>query len=179
MIKIVELQGLQGCVLNFSQWKFASPARNICRILYFSKKRRGAYWFSYLKMPRLFEGGALWIKFNASFSNELHGACHFLAFWCLNPFSLIYIKGSAFSSIYGLDSIWRFYYICGQLLHLWPRQPITRSEQLPSARVTAFSRTSLFLERFWRKCWISFKFHKPVSKTNKPKNDIFLPFNNV
>ena len=29
-------------------------------------------------------------------------------------------------------------------------EPITRSEQLPCARVTAFSRTSLFLEQFWR-----------------------------
>ena len=58
----------------------------------------------------------------------------------------------------------------------WPdryQEPITRSEQLPCARVTAFSRTSLFLERFWREFWISFKFHKPVSKTYRPKNDIF------
>ena len=30
------------------------------------------------------------------------------------------------------------------------QEPITRSEQLPCTRVTAFSRTSLFLERFWR-----------------------------
>ena len=29
-------------------------------------------------------------------------------------------------------------------------EPITRSKQLPCARVTAFSRTSLFLEQFWR-----------------------------
>ena len=53
------------------------------------------------------------------------------------------------------------------------QKSITRSEQLPCARVTAFSRTSLFLERFWREFWISFKFHKPVSKTYRPKNDIF------
>ena len=47
----------------------------ICRILYFWKeRRRGAYWFSYLKMPRLFEGDALCIKFNAIFSKERHGA---------------------------------------------------------------------------------------------------------
>ena len=31
------------------------------------------------------------------------------------------------------------------------QEPITRIEQLPYALVTAFSRTSLFLERFWRK----------------------------
>ena len=40
------------------------------------------------------------------------------------------------------------------------RELITRSEQLPCACATAFSRTSLFLERFWRAFWISFKFHK-------------------
>ena len=42
------------------------------------------------------------------------------------------------------------------------------------ARVMAFSRT-FFLERFWREFWISFKFHKPISKTvtYRPKNDIF------
>ena len=39
-------------------------------------------------------------------------------------------------------------------------------------RVTAFSRTSLFLERFWREFRIS-KSHKPVSKTYRPKNDNF------
>ena len=53
------------------------------------------------------------------------------------------------------------------------QEPITRSEQLPYALVTAFSRTSLFLERFWGKFWISFKFHKPVSKTYKPKMIFF------
>ena len=50
---------------------------------------------------------------------------------------------------------------------------ITRSEQLPCARVTAISWTSLFLERFWREIWISFNFHIPVSKTYRLKNDIF------
>ena len=55
---------------------------------------------------------------------------------------------------------------------LTPNQkPIIRSEQLPCAHVTAFSRTSLFLERFWREFWISFKFHKPVSKTYRHKNN--------
>ena len=37
------------------------------------------YWFSYLKMPRLFEGGALWIKFNAIFF-ERALRCLFLSF---------------------------------------------------------------------------------------------------
>ena len=30
------------------------------------------------------------------------------------------------------------------------QESITRSEQLPCARVTAFTRTNLFLVRFWR-----------------------------
>ena len=53
------------------------------------------------------------------------------------------------------------------------QEPITWSEQLPCTRVTALSRTSLFLERFWRECRISFKSHKPVSKTYRPKNNNF------
>ena len=53
------------------------------------------------------------------------------------------------------------------------QEPIPWSEQLTCPRVTAFSRTSLFLERFWREFWISFKFHKPVSETYRPKNYIF------
>ena len=54
------------------------------------------------------------------------------------------------------------------------QEPITRSEQLPSARVTAFSLTSLFLERFWREFRKSFEFHKLVSKTYRPENDFFF-----
>ena len=50
------------------------------------------------------------------------------------------------------------------------QEPITWSEQLPCTLVKAFSRTSLFLG-FLREFLISFKFHKPVSKTYKPKND--------
>ena len=53
------------------------------------------------------------------------------------------------------------------------REPIIRSEELPCARHTAFSWTSLFLERFWHKFWISFKLHKPNRKTYRFKNDIF------
>ena len=56
-------------------------------------------------------------------------------------------------------------------LGLWvytgAQEPITRIVQLPCAHVTAFSRTSLLLERFWREFCISFKLRK------------FLPFNNV
>ena len=50
-------------------------------------------------------------------------------------------------------------------------EPITWSEQIPCARATSFSWTSLFLEWFWCKFWISFKFHKLVSKAYRPKND--------
>ena len=53
------------------------------------------------------------------------------------------------------------------------QEPKTGSEQLSCDRVTKFSRSSLFLEPFWREFWISFKFHKPASKTYRPKNDIF------
>ena len=45
------------------------------------------------------------------------------------------------------------------------------SEQIPCTCVTAFSRTSLFLERFWREFRISLKSRKPVSKIYRPKND--------
>ena len=45
------------------------------------------------------------------------------------------------------------------------QEPITWSEQLPCTRVTAFSRTSLFLERFWPEFRISLKSHKPVGNT--------------
>ena len=44
-------------------------------------------------------------------------------------------------------------------------------EHLLYTRVTAFSLTSLFLERFSREFRISS--HKPVSKTKTPENDIF------
>ena len=54
------------------------------------------------------------------------------------------------------------------------QEPITRNEQLPCTHVTAFSRTSLFLERFWHEILIYFKFHRePIIKTYRPKNDIF------
>ena len=49
---------------------------------------------------------------------------------------------------------------------------------LERATSTAFSRTSLFSERFWREFRISFKSHKPVSKTYslRAKNDNFCLF---
>ena len=66
---------------------------------------------------------------------------------------------------------------CHWLGHDWYtilyQEPITLSEQLPCARVMEFSWTSLFLEWFWCKFWISFKCHKPGSKTYRPKNDVF------
>ena len=46
-------------------------------------------------------------------------------------------------------------------------------ERATSIRSCPFSRTSLFLEQFWREYRISLKFHKQVSKTYRPKNDIF------
>ena len=62
-------------------------------------------------------------------------------------------------------------------LHEWKngfrQETITRSEQLPCTRVTAFSRTSLFLEKYWREFRRSFKSHKPVSKPYRPKTDNF------
>ena len=54
-----------------------------------------------------------------------------------------------------------------------------RSEQLPCAHATAFSRISLFLERFWREFWISFKFDNRSAKPTDLKMIIFLHFNNV
>ena len=42
---------------------------------------------------------------------------------------------------------------------------------LERATSTAFSRTSFFSERFWREFRTSFKSHKPVSKTYRPKKD--------
>ena len=56
---------------------------------------------------------------------------------------------------------------------------ITLSEELPCPRVTAFSLTSLFLERFWGELRISFRSYKPVIKTKTPKNGIFDFFNEV
>ena len=53
------------------------------------------------------------------------------------------------------------------------QEPITWSEQLPRCIcVTTLSRTSLFLEQFWREFLISFKFHKPVNKSYGPKNNL-------
>ena len=61
----------------------------------------------------------------------------------------------------------------------WWQEPIARSEQLPCAHATAFSRISLFLERFWREFWISFKFDNRSAKPTDLKMIIFLHFNNV
>ena len=80
-----------------------------------------------------------------------------------------------------VDSDWRFDNLRGSILQ--SREPISRYEQFPSACATAFSPTS-FLQRFLTpstsqllrnmgEFWISFKFQKPVNKTNRPKNDSF------
>ena len=53
------------------------------------------------------------------------------------------------------------------------QEPIIQSEKLTCACVMAFSRTSLFLDRLWGEFWISGKFHKPVSKTYRPRYYIF------
>ena len=54
------------------------------------------------------------------------------------------------------------------------QESITRSKQLPCTRSTAFSLTSIFFEeRFWREIRISFRSHKPVSKTKNPNSGIF------
>ena len=80
------------------------------------------------------------------------------------------VRFYSLTSIPGAGCSTRKRYFLGGFRH---QEPITRSEQLPYACVTAFSRTSLFLERFWRESWTSFKFLKPVSKTYRPKKDIF------
>ena len=59
------------------------------------------------------------------------------------------------------------------------QEPITRSEQLTCPRVTAFSRTSLFLERFCREFWISFKILQTSQRNLQTQKLHFLPFSNV
>ena len=82
--------------------------------MYFSKERRGAFLFFDAKAIR---GDALSIKCDRilCFSKERQGA-----YFCPT-----YIEGGVLSRIYGLNSICRFFYICGQfvlqlsvLLHL-------------------------------------------------------------
>ena len=103
-----------------------------CRILYFSKERRGAYWFSYLKMPRLFEGNALCIKLNAIFSKERHGD----SFWSFLVFEFSF----------NLYYIWGLYYFCGfnqticqtQItLGKWLRPQTSNSNELGNQRSSA------------------------------------------
>ena len=55
------------------------------------------------------------------------------------------------------------------------QEPMIRSEQIPCTRVTAFSLTRLFLERFWRELRRSFECCKPFSKSYDLKM-VFLPF---
>ena len=54
------------------------------------------------------------------------------------------------------------------------KELITLSKRFHAgARVTAFSQTSLFLERFGANFEYLFKFLKPFRKTYRPKNDTF------
>ena len=62
--------------------------------------------------------------------------------------------------------------LSGRSFLLFHQEAITRRKQLPCASVMTFSRTSFFLERFGANLNI-FKFQKPVTKTYRPKNDIF------
>ena len=81
---------------------------NAVKKMYFSKERRGAFLFFDAKAIR---GDALSIKCDRilCFSKERQGA-----YFCPT-----YIEGGVLSRIYGLNSICRFYYICGQfVLHL-------------------------------------------------------------
>ena len=57
-------------------------------------------------------------------------------------------------------------WLCGRCCaHLFVLINTDLSEQLPC--------TLLFFRWFWSEFWISFKFHKPVSLTYRPKNDMF------
>ena len=134
----------------------------LCCCLYYT-----SYWFKQLILRNLRKAACIsvWIckkvpppgLFFATVSLE---ACsvldHFFSSWC-------------FQHKTPLTS-------CIRQKHVFNQGPITWSEQLSCVRVTAFSRTSLFLELFRRKFWISFKFHKPVSKTYRPKKWYFFAF---
>ena len=72
-------------------------------------------------------------------------------------------KRGSRKALAGISEFHKIYFIlCNQ-------EPITRSEQVLYACVTAFSLASLFLERFERKLKISLRSHKPVIKTKTPK----------
>ena len=87
------------------------------KIVFFERAPRRLLLFD-VKDAKAIWGGALSIKCDRilCFSKEHRGAC----------FCPTYFEGGVLSSMYGLDSICRFYYICGQfvlhlstLLHLW------------------------------------------------------------
>ena len=58
-------------------------------------------------------------------------------------------------------------------IYLCNQEAITRRGQFSCSRVTAFSLTSLFLERFLRELRISSMSHKPVIETETARNGIF------
>ena len=56
------------------------------------------------------------------------------------------------------------------------QEPITRSEQIPCARVTEFLRTSLFLERFFARIsrGLSIVQQTPCPPPPSPKREVFI-----
>ena len=79
MIKIVELQGLQRLRIKLQSMKIQSVnerARRETFVEYCIFRKNAAALIDFRsKDAGLFEGGTLWIKFNAIFSKERHGAC--------------------------------------------------------------------------------------------------------
>ena len=97
----------------------------------------------------------IYISVGAAFAVLLLGAAIFI--WCYRRRR----KNEAYGFV-------KFY-----VLTAYKQEPMIRSEQLPCAFVTAFPRTTLFLERFWANVGYLLNFTEPVSKTYRPKNDIF------
>ena len=92
----------------------------------------------------------------------------------------LFMKSTRRNDSYGIK---RLVGLCGEVSQLISycisssaglcQEPMERATFMYSTPVTAFSRTNLFLERFWREFRISLNSHKPVSKTYRPKNDNF------
>ena len=64
----------------------------------------------------------------------------------------------------------------GLLVYTGAQEPITRIVQLPCAHVTAFWKTSLFLERLWCKFWISLNSTNQSGKPTDLKMIFFFAF---
>ena len=99
----------------------------------------------------------------------------FLSVWIWDKFTLPNNLTFFIFSAFYVSHFFPYKIIRRHTVHLYfSSGTITRSEQLSGACVTVLSRTSLFLERFWREFSDIFKFQKPVSKTYRPKNVIFF-----